>query len=71
MKKQPMYSVLLILTIIFTLSAVSTVLPQASVSKASLLGYNAHCPFTPISTVLCLLLAGMCCRIRAKRFKGE
>ncbi|MBN2716365.1 MAG: hypothetical protein JXX14_10960 [Deltaproteobacteria bacterium] len=70
MKKQPMYTFLLVFTVICVLAAISTLIPQASVEKVSLLGYKAHCPFTPVSTVICLLLAGTGCRIRAKKFKS-
>jgi energy-converting hydrogenase Eha subunit C len=71
MKKQPMYSIMLLTTVLCTLGAISTMLPQESVSKISLLGYKAHCPFSPVSTLLCLLLAGVSCKIRAKKYKGE
>jgi hypothetical protein len=71
MKKQPMYTILLLLTVLCTLAAISTILPQESVSKVSLLGYNAHCPFTPVSTILCLALAGVSCKIRVKKFKEQ
>ncbi len=69
MRKQPGYAILLALTIVATLAALSTIIPQASVSKDCLLGYRAHCSFTPVSTLLCLLVAGASCRIRAKKFK--
>jgi len=45
------------LTIVFIALAISTVIP-APASKPSLLGYYAHCSFTPISTVICLAIAG-------------
>lgn len=60
---------MLALTVLCTVAAISTLLPQESASKISLLGYKAHCPLTPVSTILCVLLAGACCRIRAKKFK--
>lgn len=62
------YGIFLILTILFTLAAISTLLPQASVSKSCLLGYKAHCSFTPISTIICVLLTGLICKIRKKKF---
>ena len=68
MKKKKGYVILYIITILFTLSAVSTLIPQATVSKACLLGYKAHCPFTPIGTILCLGMAGFLCVVRKKRF---
>ena len=70
MKKQPMYAIMLLLTVLCTLGAISTMLPQESVSTISLLGYKAHCPFAPVSTLLCLLLAGACCKIRVRKFRS-
>ena len=62
------YGKLMILTILFTLAAISTVLPQASATKVCLLGYYAHCSFTPVSTVICLLLAALTCIIRKRKY---
>lgn len=62
------YGLSLIISILLTLAAISTLLPQASVSKQCMLGYKAHCSLTPISTVICLLLAGVACKIRKKKF---
>ena len=61
------YWLLLILTIIFTLLAVLTILPDSNASHVSMLGYRAHCTFAPIGTLLCLIPAGITCFIR-KRF---
>lgn len=58
---------LFVLTIVFTLATLSTLMPVESVNKISMLGYKAHCSFTPISTILCAILAGLTCFIR-KRF---
>ena len=33
--------------------AVSTLIPVPFASKPCLLGYKAHCSFTPVSTVIC------------------
>jgi hypothetical protein len=65
--KKKGYGILLACTILFTLMAISTVVPQASASKVCMLGYKAHCTFTPVSTFVCLFLAGSICAIR-KRF---
>ncbi|MGC9363600.1 MAG: hypothetical protein ACP5FZ_03420 [Fidelibacterota bacterium] len=62
------YGKLMILTILFTLAAISTILPQASASKACPLGYYAHCTFTPVSTLICILLAALSCSIRRRKF---
>lgn len=61
------YRVLLVLTILFTVCALSTVLPSERVNEVSMLGYKAHCSFTPVSTILCIGFAGLTCFIR-KRF---
>ncbi len=65
------YMIWLVVTIIFTLAAISTVIPQDSVSKVCLLQYKAHCSFTPISTILCLLIAGGVCKMRKNKFIEE
>jgi hypothetical protein len=41
----------------FVVLGVSTLIP-APARKPCLLGYYAHCPFAPISTVICLAIAG-------------
>jgi len=38
-------------------AAVRTALPSEKASKLCLLGYKAHCSFTPISTVICTVVA--------------
>ncbi len=59
---------LLILTILFTSAAISTLFPQTSASKVCIPGYYAHCIFTPFSTIICILLAGIICSIRKRKF---
>ena len=49
----------LIFTIVHFSLAVITLIPLASASKTSLLGYKAICSFSPISTIGLILLAGM------------
>ena len=61
------YWLLFILTIVFTVAALSTVMTSERASKLCLIGYNAHCTFTPISTLICIIPAGLVCFIR-KRF---
>lgn len=56
--------ILPILMIVSVLAAISTVIPQASTQEPCKLGYKAHCSYTPISTALCLALAGVVCVIR-------
>ena len=55
-KKSPMH---LIFTAVYFSLAIVTLIPLASASKTSLLGYKALCSFTPISTIGLILLAGM------------
>ena len=52
-------SVHLVFVIVHSILAVVTLIPMASASKASLLGYKSHCSFTPISTLILLALAGL------------
>lgn len=66
-KKKKGYNMLLILTVLCTFAAISTLIPQSTVSKSCLLGYKAHCSFTPVSTILCLIAAGLICEIRKKK----
>ena len=44
--------------IITIILGVSTLIP-APASKPSLLGYYAHCSFTPISTIILWIIAGI------------
>lgn len=62
------YGLLMILTILLTLAGIATLIPSAGASKTCILGYNALCTFTPISTVICFLFAGMLCQIRKKKY---
>jgi len=43
--------------IVFFVLGVTTLIP-APASKPSFLGYYAHCSFTPISTIICWVIAG-------------
>lgn len=55
-KKSPVH---LIFAAVHLILAVVTLIPLASASKPALLGYKALCSFTPISTIILVLLAGM------------
>ena len=44
--------------VVFVVLGVTTLIP-APASKPSLLGYYAHYSFTPISTVICWVIAGV------------
>ena len=61
------YWLLFSLTLFFTFLALLTILPSDSASKVCMIGYKAHCTFTPVSTIICLIPAGITCFIR-KRF---
>jgi hypothetical protein len=52
-------SIHLIFAIVHSSLAVVTLIPMASASKASLLGYKALCSFSPISTIGLFALAGL------------
>ncbi len=61
------YWLLFILTLVFTFATLSTIIPSESASKICMIGYKAHCTYTPISTIICIIPAGITCFIR-KRF---
>ena len=67
MKKKG-YTPLLVLTIFLTLMTVSTLIPAADASKVCMLGYKAHCTFTPISTLILIVMTGVVCKIRSRKF---
>jgi hypothetical protein len=67
-KKKKGYAVLLGLTVLFTILAVITVLPNSGASKPCLLGYNSVCSFVPVAPLILLLCAGFFCVIRKKLF---
>jgi hypothetical protein len=69
--RKPGYGWLLALTIILTLAALSTLVPQASASRACMLGYKAHCTFTPVSTIICAAHAGAVCKLRKAFFTAS
>jgi len=68
MKKKG-YGWLMALTVIISVAMVATIIPYSGASKASLLGYHALCSFSPISTILCLLIAVALCVVRRRKFK--
>ena len=70
-KKQPWYGILLGFTVLMTLSAVVTLIPDVAASKICKLGYKAHCTFTPWSTGISLFLALISCKVRAEYFLKE
>jgi len=62
------YGLLMGLTIFFILCVLSTLIPAEQASKACMLGYKAHCSFTPISTLLCAIPAAIICSVRRRSF---
>jgi hypothetical protein len=67
-KQQPGYSIFKVLTVLATLAAVFTLLPDASASKACLLGYKARCAWAPVSTAICLVVSLAACMTRVRLF---
>ena len=67
-KKKKGYWFLMVLTVLFTIAGIVTMIPVESASKECLLGYKAHCSFTPIAAIICFVLAGSVCVIRKRKF---
>ena len=59
------------LTVLLTLLTVSTVVPSKVAGKKCLLGYKAHCSFTPVSTVICIMITGAACSYRRRKFTEQ
>lgn len=55
-KKSPIHQ---IFTGVYLVLMVVVLLPSASASKSSMLGYKALCSFSPISAIILLALAGL------------
>ena len=66
--KRTGYTFFLLLTIALVVAAVVTFLPHISEHEPCLLGYKAWCSFTPVSTIICLALAGTVCVTRVRFF---
>ena len=62
------YWLLFAITILLALAAISTIIPSTSASKECILGYKAHCAFTPLSTLICVVAAAIVCIVRKKAF---
>ena len=52
--------------VVFVILGITTLIP-APASKPSLLGYYAHCSFTPISTIICWIIAGVIYWVGSRR----
>lgn len=59
------------ITIISFAFAILTAIPEPSASKESLLGYKAHCSFTPISTLILLAFSGGLSYHIVKKYKDR
>jgi len=55
-----------IIVIIAIVAGISTLIPT-SASKVCYLGYYAHCTFTPISTIICWVIAWYIYRLKLKK----
>jgi len=64
MNRRTLYSIFLVLTIILTILAIITLIPNPAASKPNLFGYKSICSFTPAGTLILCLLAGIVCTIR-------
>ena len=63
------YAALLLLSGLFTLAAILTLIPRTGAPWPNAMGYRSLCSFAPVSTVLCALLAAATCTLRAHLFK--
>jgi uncharacterized protein with FMN-binding domain len=63
-KQPPAYVAMLAASIVFTLLAIVTMLPNPGASKPNVLGYRSVCSFAPAASALCGLLAGITCTVR-------
>ncbi len=69
MSRQTLSVILLACATVFLALGVATLLPFSSAIKSDL-GYGALCPFAPWSTLMLLLLAGICWAVR-KHIQGQ
>jgi uncharacterized protein with FMN-binding domain len=63
-RQPPAYFALIGLSLVFSMLAVVTMLPNPNASKPNVLGYRSVCTFAPAATALCGLLAGITCILR-------
>jgi hypothetical protein len=50
---------------------ISSVLPILPAGKDCMLGYRAHCSFTPVSTLISIVAAAVFCAIRKRKLTVE
>ena len=65
--KKKGYGYLLLLTVLLTVAAILTLIPHAAASKECMLGYKSVCSFTPVSTLILVIAAGVTCVVRKRR----
>jgi len=65
--------ILVVGTIGSPISAIWTIVPDTSANKECMLGYKAHCSFTPISTLILVFISILFTYIfiRAKTLRGN
>lgn len=69
MRNTKMYVFFLGLTILFTLAAVITLIPSPHDPDANIMGYKSMCSWAPWSTLICILCAGISCKVRKTFFR--
>lgn len=62
------YQWFLALTMIFTLAAIITLIPNPGASKDNMIGYHSICSGVPMSTLVLVICAGATCYFRKKYF---
>jgi hypothetical protein len=62
------YKWMLALTILFTLSAIITLIPNPGAAKDNMMGYHSICSGAPMSTLVLIICAGTTCFFRKKYF---
>jgi hypothetical protein len=65
----PAYLPLLLLSGLFALGVVATLLPFELAPWPNILGFKSLCSFAPASTLACALLAAATCMVRARFVK--
>ena len=63
-RQPPAYFLLIGLSLVFSVLAVVTMLPNPNASKPNVLGYRSVCTYAPAATAICGLLAGITCILR-------
>jgi hypothetical protein len=65
------YKLMLGLTILFTLSAIVTLIPNPGASKDNMMGYHSICSGAPMSVLVLVIAAGFTCYLRKRYFTKE